>query len=97
MPGHGKAVASLVLGIIGVVFWWFGYSAIVSLVLGVIGLFLAASARKEGNTEGVRTAGFVLCIISTVVGGIIFAACVACAGAVGASGGCAALSELANS
>ncbi len=97
MPGHGKAVASLVLGIIGVVFWWFGYSSIVSLILGVIGLFLASSSRKEGNAEGIRTAGFVLCLISTIVGGIIFAACVACAGAIGASSGCAALSEIANS
>ena len=43
-PGHGAAVASLVLGIIAVALWFFGYSAIVSVILGIIGLVCACVA-----------------------------------------------------
>lgn len=77
---HGQAVASLVLGIIGVVFWFFGYGSLLSLVLGIIGLVLACSAKKAGNTEGVRTAGFVLSLIALIGGAVVFLACVACVG-----------------
>lgn len=85
-PGHGKAVASLVLGIVGIVFWFFGYSAILSIILGVIGIFLAASAKSDGNTEGIRTAGFVLSLITLIGGAIAFLACVACIGGLAALG-----------
>ena len=85
-PKKGAATASMVLGIIGVVFWFFGYGALVSVVLGIIGLVLAGSAKKAGNVSGVRTAGFVLSLISLIGGAIFFVACVACAGAIGAIG-----------
>ena len=53
-PAHGKAVASLILGIAGLVCCG---------ICGLIGLILAISAKNEGNDEGIRTAGFVLGII----------------------------------
>lgn len=53
-PAHGKAVASLVLGIAGLVCCG---------VCGLIGLILAISAKNEGNDEGIRKAGFILGII----------------------------------
>lgn len=81
--GHGKAVASMVLGIIGVVFWFFGYSSILSIILGVIGIVLSSSAKKEGNNEGIRTAGFVLSLIALIGGAIAFLACAACVGVFG--------------
>ena len=84
--GHGAAVASLVLGIIGVVFWWFGASSIVSSLLGLIGVILASNAKKAGNREGIRTAGFVLSLFSLIVGSLIFIACVACTGALASLG-----------
>lgn len=86
LPGQGSAVASLVLGIIAVVCWFFGWSAIVSVVLGIIGLVLAGSSKKEGFTGGIRTAGFVLSLVGLIGGGIFFAACIACAGLFGAAG-----------
>ena len=86
-PAHSKAVASLVLGIIGIVLWFFGYSAILSLILGIVGLVLSAQAKKEGNDEGIRTGGFVVCLISTIVGAVIFVSCVACAACGMAIGG----------
>lgn len=69
--GHGLAIGSLVCGIIGVVMWFFGYTCIVSVVLGIVGLVLAGNAKKEGNAEGIRTAGFVISLIALIVGIII--------------------------
>lgn len=80
VPGKGAATASLVLGIVGVVFWWFGWSALISVITGIIGLILAAKAKKAGFVGGMRTAGFVLSLISLIGGAVIFVACVACAG-----------------
>lgn len=77
-PGHDKAVASIVLGIMGIILWFFGYSSILSLALGIAGLIVSAQAKKAGNTEGIQTAGFVLSLICTLVGAIIFISCVAC-------------------
>ncbi len=94
MPGKGAAVASLILGIISVVLWFFGYTAIGSLVLGIIGLVLASVAKKAGNTSGMRTAGFVLSLIGVIGGGIVFVACVACAGCIGAAAGTAGLFDM---
>lgn len=59
-PAHGKAVASLILGIVGTVCCIIG-------VCGVVGLILAIMAKKEGNREGIRTVGFVLSIIASAL------------------------------
>lgn len=91
VPGKGAATASLVLGIIAVVFWFFGYSSILSVILGVIGLVLASNAKKAGFEGGVRTAGFVLSLIGLIGGAIFFVACVACVGAIGAAGAAGAM------
>ena len=85
-PGKGAATASLVCGIIGVVLWFFGWSAIVSVILGIVGLVLASNAKKAGFNDGLRTAGFVLSLLSLIFGGIIFVACVACVGPLGTAG-----------
>lgn len=77
-------VASLVLGIISLVFvilpflwplaWIGGVTGIVGLVLGIL-------ARKKlkaaGQPTGSATAGFVMSIIGTVLSAIIYIACVA--------------------
>lgn len=85
-PGKSAATASLVCGIIGVVLWFFGWSAIVSVILGIVGLVLASNAKKAGFNDGLRTAGFVLSLLSLIFGGIIFVACVACVGTLGTAG-----------
>lgn len=84
VPGKNKAVASLVLGILSIVFIWGGFSAFVSLILSVIGLILASSAKKDGFDEGIRTAGFVTSLIGLIGGLLALLACVACVGALGA-------------
>ena len=58
-PGKSNATASLVLGIIAVVFWFFGYSSILSVILGIVGLIQASKAKELGYLDAIRTAGFV--------------------------------------
>lgn len=94
IPGKGAATASMVLGIISVVLWFFGYSALVSVILGIVGLILAGNAKKAGFVGGMQTAGFVLSLIGLIGGAIFFVACVACVGAIGAAGSSDALRDL---
>ena len=82
VPGKGAATASMVLGIIAVVLWFFGYGALVSVILGIIGSVLAGNAKKAGYNGGMRTAGFVLSLIGLIGGAVFFVACAACAGAI---------------
>ena len=63
---HGKAVASLILGICSIVSWFFGLGALLGMVLGIVGLVLAGQAKKAGNIEGIRTAGFVCSLIGLI-------------------------------
>lgn len=70
MEGRGRAVASLVLGICAIICWFFGAGAIAGVVLGIVGICLANKAKSLGNTEGVRTGGFVCSIIGLVGSGL---------------------------
>ena len=56
-PGKNNATASLVLGIIAVIFWFFGYSSILSIILGIVGLIQASKAKELGYDDAIRTAG----------------------------------------
>lgn len=86
VPGKSAATASLVLGIVAVVCWFFGYSSLISVVCGGIGLCCAASSKKEGYEGGARTAGFILSLIGLIGGALIFVACVACVGSLAGLG-----------
>ena len=86
VPGKGSATASLVLGIISVVLWFFGYSALISVILGIVGVVLASKSKAAGYNDGIRTAGFILSLIGIIGGALFFVACVACVGALGALG-----------
>lgn len=76
---NGKALASMVLGIVACVFVFFGYGAFVGIILGVIGLILGINAKKEGPS-GMATAGIVLSIIAISICALGLIACVACVG-----------------
>lgn len=63
------ATASLVLGIVGVVTCWFGLLSILGFAASIVGLVLAVKARKVAKTN-ISTAGLVLSIIGTCLGGL---------------------------
>lgn len=79
-PGKGLAIGSLVCGIVGLVFVWFGYSALISLIAGIVGIILSVNAKKQGFVGGMNIAGLVVSIISAALGGIVFIACVSVLG-----------------
>lgn len=79
---HNKAVASLVLGIIGVVCIFFGYSSLVGIAVSVVGLILGIQVQKEAP-EAMSKAGVILSAIALGLCVIVAAACVACIGAAG--------------
>lgn len=84
---NGLAIASLVLGIVAIVFNFIGLG-IVGLILGIVGIVLGVLAKKK-NPTGMATAGLVLSIIGTVLCALILIACAACFSAAG----CAATSS----
>lgn len=67
---HGMAVASLVLGIVGLVTCC--CYGVMAIVLGAIGLILGIISRKHGNNEGVSLAGIILSSISLALGIFFF-------------------------
>ena len=69
--GEEYATASLVLGLIGLVLVYFDGS-LFSIILGIIGVCLAGVAKSKGYIGGKRTAGFVLSLLSIIVG-VVFA------------------------
>ncbi|NLM61150.1 MAG: hypothetical protein GX193_03630 [Clostridiales bacterium] len=75
-------MASLVLGIVSLVFIFTGTAAFVGIIAGIVGLILGISARKE-NPSGMATAGIVLSVIGLAFCAVSFIACVACVGALG--------------
>lgn len=81
----GKAVASLVLGILSIVCVFFGYGAILGLIFGIIGTVLGAKARKEAQT-GIATAGFVCGIVGTVICAAGLVCAIACIGSLAGIG-----------
>lgn len=76
------AVASLVLGIVSVVFSFFGGS-IIGLPVGIVGIILGVLAKKKTPQNGMATAGLVCSIVGTAISGLIFVACVGCASCYG--------------
>jgi len=76
---NGKAVASLVLGIISLFFIFFGTYSFIGMILAVIGLVLGSNAKKEAPS-GMATAGFVLSVISLALCALSFIACAICIG-----------------
>lgn len=86
-PGKGAAIASLVLGIVSVVFWFTGMLAIIGLVCAIVGIICSSVSKKAGYEGGVRTAGLVLSIIGCAGCAIAFVACGLCAAAIAGTAG----------
>lgn len=78
----GKAIASLVCGIVGLACVWFGYLSLLGLAAGIVGIVLGVQVRKcNDENKNMATAGLVLGIIAVVLGAVMFS-CVICAACV---------------
>lgn len=75
LPTSGKAIASMVLGILSIALIYFG------IILGPLAIGLYASARRDlrqvpptHKGQGINTAGLVTGIIGTIIGILIVGA-----------------------
>ena len=96
-PGKTKAIASLVLGIVGIVLDFFFVTIFLSAigcVLGIVGIIMYSGAKKEGFVGGMATAGLVLSIIAVVFGAGSLLCTVCALGAAGAAGAAGGLSNM---
>ncbi len=80
---NGFGIASLVLGIISIVFVFF--NQLLGVIVGIVGIVLAVMAKKK-NPTGMAKAGLVCSIVGTVLCGLVFIACVACVATLGTAG-----------
>jgi uncharacterized membrane protein len=77
---NGKATASLVLGIISLVFIFFNIYAFIGVIMAVVGLILGIQAKKENPADSRAKAGVILSIIGLALCALTFLACLACTG-----------------
>ncbi|MCL2397518.1 MAG: hypothetical protein FWC93_05570 [Defluviitaleaceae bacterium] len=85
--GKSLATASMVLGIVALVF--LAFNAVIpflEVIIGVAGIVTATSARKQGYKGGMAVAGLVCSIIAVALGGLYWLMCTMC--------GCGALCAL---
>ena len=86
--GKGFSIAALVLGILGIVGGWIPVLGYFTLVMAILGIIFGAKGRKmsaaaDGKASGLATAGLVLGIIGTCIGGlgVLCTTCTLCAAA----------------
>ena len=73
--GNGKAVASLVLGIISIVcVTGFFYTSLIGVVTGILAIVFGNKARREAKS-GIATAGFVCGIGGLSMCALLFVSC----------------------
>ena len=86
---NGLAIGSLILGIFTLVMacfgWTFAWGTVIGVITGIVGIILGVMGKKK-SPSGVATGGLVTSIIGLVLCGILFIACVACAGVLVAAG-----------
>ncbi len=76
---NGLATASLVLGIVSLVFsLFFGSLAWLGTITGIVGIILGAISIKKYGKSNFATAGLIMSVISVALSIIIVIACVAC-------------------
>jgi hypothetical protein len=84
-----KAIVSLILGILSLIFIFVPSVGWVGIILGIVGLVFGILANKEQHS-GMATAGIVLSAIAVGLCVITFIACVACVSSLGGLLGTAA-------
>lgn len=70
MKTNKLATASLVFGLIAVIFMWVPVVGIASLVLGIASLVLSVFAKRRPEGCGFRNAGFIMGVVATTIGAV---------------------------
>ena len=77
-PGKGMSIAGMVLGIVGLVFTFFGLGLFIGIPASIVGLVLSIIGRNKammvGAPMGMATAGFITSIVAlgiSVIGTVI--------------------------
>jgi hypothetical protein len=86
-PSNGMAIASLVLGIISVVFVWIPVLGMIAWVTSPLGLIFGALAMRKPTHRGMAIAGLVCSVVGLVIclcWGLIFGAAISAAASEGA-------------
>ena len=67
VPGQGVSIASMVCGILSIVFCW--CYGIVGIILGIVALVMYSGAKNQtgGNPNGMAKAGFICGIIGSIL------------------------------
>lgn len=68
MKTNKLATASLVFGLIAVIFMWVPVVGVASLVLGIASLVLSVFAKRRPEGYGFRNAGFIMGVVATTIG-----------------------------
>ncbi|MCL2098959.1 MAG: hypothetical protein FWH24_00800 [Oscillospiraceae bacterium] len=84
------AIASMILGILALIWMLIPLVNFFAPVIAIIGIILGAVGKKklkaQGKPSGMATAGIVMCIIALAVSTIVVIACTVCLGSIGALG-----------
>lgn len=75
----GKAIASLILGVVSLAGIVLGHFSFLGIGLAVVGLIFGILSKKE-SPSSMATAGIITSIISLALCSITFIACFACVG-----------------
>lgn len=76
-------VASLVLGIVSIVFAILGLGIPVGVIAGLVGVILGAVGKGNPASAGMAKAGLVCSIIGTILSLLVFIACASCLASAG--------------
>lgn len=76
---NGKAVATLILGIISLIMIFTGVGSVAGIILAIVGVVLGNQVKRVDPSNGMAKAGRVLCwiglILCIIVAILLFAAC----------------------
>lgn len=76
----GKQIASLVCGILSLIWAWASYGAIAGIALGIVAVVLSSGVKNAGAENGMSKAGFICGLIGTILSAVMLVVWIACAG-----------------
>ncbi|MCM1307479.1 MAG: hypothetical protein NC223_02650 [Butyrivibrio sp.] len=76
----GKQIASMICGIMSLIWAWASYGAVVGIVLGIVAVVLSSGVKNAGAENGMSKAGFICGLIGIILSAVMLIVWIACAG-----------------